>query len=102
MLQKKMFSQIQERQFFIALGAFECCIIIIFLYAFMIAGDVFIEPAGIEDVAAMVTPCVAMVFYHVLIQALVRNRFVAFEALHAGKEGHIWHQCPYIGTDIKQ
>ena len=62
----------------------------------------FIEPAGIEYVAAMRTSCVAMGYYHVFIQALVRNRFAAFKAPHAGKERQIWHQFPYIGGDIKQ
>jgi hypothetical protein len=62
----------------------------------------FIEPAGIEYVIAVRTSRVAMGYYHVLVQALVRNRFAAFEAFHAGKERQIWHQFPYIGTDIKQ
>jgi hypothetical protein len=97
-----MFSKIQERQFFIAFSAFEHCSGIPLLYAIMVARDMFIETAGIEDVVAMWTPCVAMVYYHVLIQALVRNRFATFEALHAEKERQIWHQFPYIGTDIKQ
>ncbi len=57
----------------------------------------FIEPAGIEDVIAVWTSYVAVGSYHVLIQALVRNGFAAFEALHAGKERQIWH-----GTKIKQ
>jgi hypothetical protein len=43
----------------------------------------FIEPAAIEDVAAMWKPCAAMGYYHVFIQAMVRNRFAAFETNHA-------------------
>ena len=67
-----------------------------------IAQKMFIEPAGIEDVAAMWAPCAAMGYYHVPIQALLRNRFAAFEALHAGNKRQIWHQFLYIRADIKQ
>jgi len=96
-----MFTEIQERHVFSAFGAFEPCAGIAFLDAFMIARDMFIEPAGIEDVAAVGTSDVAMGYYHVLVKVMVRNGFTAFEANHTVQKGTVLHCFHYVRTNIK-